>query len=242
MRCDICIPAYNEELILEQSTKQVFDFCKTNLINIDWSIILVINGSNDGSPELAQKLTKLDPKIKTVIFTEPGRGRALKKYWQQTTADIVCYMDSDLAVDLEALPKLLSPLINQEADLVFGNRYDKKSFVERSLLRELSSRLYNLVARLILGHKQKDLQCGFKALSKTSFTKLAPKANDPGWFFDTELILWANKFNLKTVGIPVNWRETRLGKRQSKVRLVSATIDFLKHLLILRKELNNTVK
>ncbi|MCX6793329.1 MAG: glycosyltransferase [Candidatus Falkowbacteria bacterium] len=242
MRCDICIPAYNESLILETSTKQVLDFCKRNLNNVDWSIILIINGSNDNSPQLAKEITNLDKKIKAVIFSEPGRGKALKKYWLQSEADIFCYMDSDLAVELDALPKLLYPLIKAEADLVIGNRYDKQSSIERSALRELSSRTYNLLARLILGHKQKDLQCGFKAVSKAAFVKLAEKANDSGWFFDTELIVWANKLKLRVAEVPVNWHETRLGKRQSKVKLMSDSVDFIKRLLELRQRLNNTVK
>lgn len=242
MLCDICVPAYNEEKILEASTKQILDFCTNHLTNTDWRIVLVINGSNDNSFALAQKLTQLDKKIKAVNFIEPGRGNALKKYWQQSEADIFCYMDSDLAVELEALPKLLNPLIEKQAELVIGNRYDKNSTVERSLLREASSRLYNLIAHLILGHKQPDLQCGFKAISKDAFQKLSNLANDSHWFFDTELVVWANKLGLRVVSVPVNWHETRLGKRPSKVRLISATIDFLKHLIKLKKQLNNAVK
>ena len=111
MRCDICVPAYNEAKILATSTKQILEFCKFKLTNIDWNIVLVINGSNDSSPLVADELTKLDNRIKKVIFSEPGRGLALKRYWQQSEADIFCYMDSDLAVDLEALPELLNPLI-----------------------------------------------------------------------------------------------------------------------------------
>lgn len=237
MRCDICIPAYNESLIIKQSTKQALDFCKNNLTNIDWKIILIINGSNDNSPSIATELTKLDERIKTVIYAEPGRGRALKNYWLTSQAECFCYMDCDLAVDLSALPKLLEPLIKHEADLVYGNRYKTGSLVERSLLRELSSRCYNFIARLILGHKQLDLQCGFKALNQEAFKQLAPLANDPGWFFDTELILWAGKMGLRVTDVKVNWQETRLGKRPSTVKLVSATIDFIKHLLSLRKRL-----
>lgn len=237
MRCDICIPAYNEALIIKTSTQRVLDFCKQTLNNLDWQIVLVINGSNDASPLIAQELSSSDIKIKNIIFTEPGRGQALKKYWQQSQAEIVCYMDSDLAVDLVSLPKLLEPIIKHEADLVYGNRYHKLATVERSLLRELSSRMYNLIARAILGHKQKDLQCGFKALNKEAFLKLSDKTNDPGWFFDTELILWSNKLGLKTKDVPVNWRETRLGARPSKVKLISTTINFIKRLLSLKKQL-----
>jgi len=240
MHCDICLPAYNEELILEQSTKRLLEFCKTNLTNITWSIILIINGSHDKSPLLAQKLAELDQRIKKIIFTEPGKGRAIRKYWEQSTADILCFMDADLATDLEALPKLLAPLIKAEADLVIGDRYHQQAVVKRSFLRALSSRVYNLIAFLVLGQKQKDLQCGFKAINNTAFKKLVSLAKSDGWFFDTELIVWANKLNLKIVEIPVNWQEARLHKRASTIKLIPATIYFLKSLIKLRKELSKT--
>lgn len=241
MRVDICIPAYNEAQILEESTKQIYNFCKKNFTNFDWQIVLVINGSNDNSPAIAKELEKKYPNVSAVIFKEGGRGQALKKYWLSSSAEIVSYMDSDLAVNLEALPRLLNPLINNQADLTIGNRYHKNSLVKRSFLRELSSRLYNLIAKILLHHKQPDLQCGFKAIKKEVFNKLSNKTNDVGWFFDTELIIWAEKLNFRVLGVSINWQETRLGKRSSKVKLFSATIKFLKLLWAFRKQLKTSI-
>lgn len=239
MRVDICVPAYNEALILEKSTKQLYEFCEKNLTNIDWQVVLVINGSTDNSIAIAEELKKTYQHLSVVVFKKAGRSQALIDYWKISSANIVSYMDCDLAVDLEALPRLLNPLINNQADLTIGNRFHKNSLVQRSFLRELSSRSYNLLAKIIIGHKQKDLQCGFKAIKKEAFNKLPIKNQDDIWFFDTELILWANKLNLKVESIPVNWQEIRLGKRQSTVKIISTTINFSKNLLKLKKRLNN---
>jgi glycosyltransferase involved in cell wall biosynthesis len=241
MHVDICVPAYNEALILEASTEQLYNFCKTNLTNLDWQIVLVINGSNDNSPAIARELEKKYPCLSVVVFKQGGRGQALKKYWLDSKAEIVAYMDSDLAVNLEALPRLLSPLINNKADLVIGNRYDKKSLLKRSFFRNLSSYLYNLIAKSLFNYKQKDLQCGFKAIKKSVFEKLADKTNDPGWFFDAELIIWAEKLNFKVLGIYVNWQENRLGQRISKVRFFSTAFKLLKSFRLLKKQLKTSV-
>lgn len=240
MRVDICVPAYNEALILEKSTEQLYEFCEKNLTNIDWQVVLVINGSTDNSIDIAEELKKIYQHLSVVVFKKAGRSQALIDYWKISGANIVSYMDCDLAVDLEALPRLLNPLINNQADLTIGNRFHKNSLVQRSFLRELSSRSYNLLAKIIIGHKQKDLQCGFKAIKKDVFNKLPIKNQDDIWFFDTELIIWAEKLNFKVLGINVNWQETRLGKRPSKVKLFSDAKAFLKHLWLLKKQLKTS--
>lgn len=241
MRLDICIPCFNEEKIIATGAQQIMAYCQNNLPDLDWKIVFIINGSTDNSEKIARELSQDSPLIKYIVFQQPGRGRALKKYWLSSSADILCYMDSDLAVELNALKKLIEPLKNHQADLIIGNRYHKSSVIERSFIRGLTSRFYNLLARLILGHKQRDLQCGFKAISKQAFLKIANRIADPAWFFDTELVVWGEKKNLKIKDIPVNWQETRLGQRISKVTLVSDTIKFLKQLVKLRKKLKTSL-
>jgi glycosyltransferase involved in cell wall biosynthesis len=241
MRIDICLPAYNEASIITNNTLKLYNFCVANLEDVTWQIILIINGSNDQSPELAKQLAQQYKQIKAVILPQGGKGRALKTYWLKSQADIICFMDSDLVIALEALPRLLSPLINHQADMVIGDRFHKQSIVKRPLIREMYSRLYSFLARLILHNKIRDLQCGFKALTKEAFFKLADKLTDTSWFFDTELIIWAEKLGLIIKNIAVDWREGRTGKRQSKLSLISNGLGFLKKLIKLRHKLKITL-
>lgn len=237
MRVDICIPIYNEEQVIEQSVNQVIEFCEKNLLRYDWRLVLVINGSSDRSTEIAKYLSEANNKIRLEVFPEGGRGRALKRAWLNSNADIVAYMDADLAVKLEALKTLIDSVANGSADLAIGNRFLPQSKVKRSLFREIQSRTYSLLARLILGHPQKDLQCGFKAVKKSVFLTLKDKILDPIWFFDTELIIWAQQFQFRIAEIPVDWHDTRLGKRSSKVHSFLVAMEFIGPLLTLRKKI-----
>ncbi len=239
MRVDICIPIYNEEQVIKQSVKQVIEFCEKNLVRYDWRLVLVINGSSDQSTEIAKSLSKENNKIHLEIFPEGGRGRALKRAWLSSSADIVSYMDADLAVKLEALTTLIDSVADGSADLSIGNRFLPESKVRRSLFREIQSRTYSLLARLILGHTQKDLQCGFKAIKREIFLSLKDKILDPIWFFDTELIIWAQHFKYHIAEIPVDWHDTRLGKRPSKVHSFFVAMEFIGPLLTLRKRIKH---
>jgi glycosyltransferase involved in cell wall biosynthesis len=204
---------------------------------------MVVNGSSDGSRKIGDELSAREPQsIKVVEFPEPGRGRALKRYWQQSSADIVAYMDADLAVALDDIPLLVGPIISGEADLVFGSRLLKNSKTERSFIRELTSRSYILLSRLILGHKFSDVQCGFKAVRRPAFAKVAPYITGDFWFFDTELIMLAKLFGYRLKEIPVDWRENRFGKRATKVKLIGDSITFFRNLWPLRRRLKKIKK
>jgi glycosyltransferase involved in cell wall biosynthesis len=238
-KLSVIIPAYNEESIIETSARNVFAFCERNLTEYDWHIIILINGSRDSSPEIALKLAAENGHFKAVIMPEPGRGRALKRYWSESSAEIVMYMDADLAVDLKAIPHLIKPLSDNISDLVIGARFHPQSKIIRSLSREIVSRVYNLTARLFLGNLPQDLQCGFKAVRHDIFKKLSDRLIEPDWIFDTELLAWAQKFKYRIGEIPVDWQETRLGKRPSTVNLLTVPQKFIRPLWQLRQRLKN---
>ncbi len=236
-RVDICVPVHNEERILESNIRRLLRFCGAQHFPFAWRIVILVNGASDESPRIARRLAALEPAVNAVITPAPGRGRALADYWLQSPADIVTYMDSDLAVSLENLAPLLEPLIRGEADLAIGSRFKPGAVVVRSLLREASSRSYNELSRRLLGHTYSDLQCGFKAIRRDVFASLAPLIRDHHWSFDTELVVWAGRSGRRVLEVPVNWQETRFGSRPSKVRLARDTYRFLRHLLGFRRRL-----
>lgn len=238
MHADIFLPAYNEETLLESNALRLLDYCRQTDLSVTWKIIIIVNGSSDNTESIARRLADRYPtEIGTRIYPEPGRGQALLSAWGASQADIFAYMDCDLAVGLEALPLLISPLAEKSASVSIGSRFLPESRVSRSWRREIISRLYNQFVRLLLGNSVRDLQCGFKALRSSAFKTLKPLLRDSYWLLDTELLVWAERLGLPIAEVPVNWQETRFKKRASKVRVLRDARAVLGRLLVLRGSL-----
>ncbi|MDD3711618.1 MAG: glycosyltransferase [Patescibacteria group bacterium] len=240
MLIDFTFPCYNEEQLLRKNCLKFLDYLEKQNYSFDWRIILIINGSSDNSEKIALELEKHNPKIKTFIIKEKGRGNAIKTYFDYSEANFLVYMDIDMAVSMENTSDLINPFLKEDYDINIGSRLLKSSKTERSFIRELSSRTYILLSKTIIGHRISDLQCGFKGIKKEAWKKLNPFIEDKTWFFDTELLLWASILNLKIKEIPVNWSENRYEKRKSKVKLFKDSLDFSKKLLKLRKKIKKT--
>lgn len=241
MTVEFCLPAYNEEQILEKNALKLLDYCRGAAFPFAWQVAVVVNGSSDRSAAIARDLERLYPgEVVAVEYAEGGRGQALKRRWLESQADVLAYMDVDLAVSLDCLPGLVEPILSGVAEAVIGSRLLAASKIERSLIREASSQGYNLLSRLILGHRFSDLQCGFKAIRREAFLKIAPYLLDPGWFFDTELLVFARRAGFRVEELAVDWSEDRYDRRQSKVRLVRDTVRFLRSSLKLRRRLGKT--
>jgi glycosyltransferase involved in cell wall biosynthesis len=235
MSVEFCLPVYNEEKILEKNILTLLNYCLTQPFSFDWKIVIVINGSSDNSLAISQKLkTEHIDRIDFINIPEPGRGQALKKYWLQSQADVLVYMDIDLAVSLDSVMPLVQPIINNQADLVIGSRLMPDSKISRSFIRELSSQSYNFLSRVILGHNFSDMQCGFKAIRADVFKKIAPHINDAKWFFDTELIIFTKKLGFRVKEVPVDWSENRYDMRKSKVHMFRDSFKFFCDLIKLK--------
>jgi len=238
MKVDFCLPIYNEEQLLKDNVLRLLDYCNNSNFAFDWQIVMIVNGSTDKSHEIANDLASAHHnKLKVVENKQAGRGRALKSYWITSSADVLAYMDVDLAVSLNDIPGLVMPIVNNQFDVVIGSRLLVGSKIERSLIRELTSQSCHLLSRLILGHKYSDLQCGFKAIRRESFLKIAEKLVDTGWFFDTELGVFSKISGLRVKELAVDWSEERYDGRKSKVKVVRDSIKFLRNFLKLRRRL-----
>ncbi len=238
MLVDFCLPTKNEALILENILAQLISYCDRSDFDFSWRIVVIINGSNDSSADIAQEFKQRFPdKVDFIEVAEPGRGRALKRYWSSSSADIFSYMDCDLAVSLDNLIDLIKPLANNEADLAIGSRLSAGAAIKRSLFREIVSQSYNLLSRLMLGHKLADLQCGFKAVRRETFLALKPYLADDYWFFDTELAILAMRSGFRLREVPVDWQENRYQRRPSTVKVFSDSLTFMKNLAAFRRRL-----
>jgi len=226
----ITIPCYNEELILEKSVKKVIEYAEKNLAEYDWKFLIIDNASKDKTYEIACRLRDCDPRIMVDRIMDPGRGVAIRKDWAlHGEFDIYSYMDADLATDLKDYAFLVSR-IKEGYDLATGSRYLREADIKRNFKREMLSRIYNLIIKIVLGVKFKDAQCGFKAFSCRLVAELMPQTTDPGWFWDTELMILAQRKGYKTLEIPVSWREIRDELRKSKVSHWEEAVRQLKNI------------
>lgn len=219
---DLVIPCYNEERTLAASVEKLCAWAGDNLL-YKWRIVIADNASTDGTLAVAQALAARFPdEVSYIHLDQKGRGRALKKAWLESASDAMCYMDVDLSTDLAMIPPLLGAVADDGYDIAYGSRLSKGSDIERSLKRELNSRGYIAVIKLLFWTKFADAQCGFKAISHDAAQQLLPSVEDGEWFFDTELMIIAEKGGWKLKEVPVRWVEdpdTRVRFPQDAIKM-----------------------
>lgn len=202
---DIVIPVYNEEEELENNIYNLKDFLERNLSGWQWQIVIADNASIDKTPEIGKKIASKNPQIKYLRLPQKGRGRAIKKAWGESKADVRAYMDVDLSSQLKHFPPLINSLINGY-DIAIGSRLLPKSVVKgRTLKRDIISRCYNLLIKLLFFTKFSDAQCGFKAVTREVANKLVKNLVDNEWFLDSELLILGEKSGYKIYEEPVTW-------------------------------------
>jgi len=238
MQIDFCLPAKNEEKLLKINTERLMNFLNDKNWPFVWKVVILLNGCSDSSLSVASDLAA-SSQGKIIFYNSPisSKGLALQNYFKISRADSLVFMDVDLAVSLNNIEELVRPLLEDKDDLVFGSRLLPESKTTRSWWREASSRSYNWLSRLMLGHRFSDLQCGFKALNREVFERVEPFLQDKNWFFDTELIIFAKYFNFRLLEIPVDWQENRYAQRASRIKVFKDTYAFVKNLFVLRKRL-----
>ena len=226
---DVVIPVYNEERDLGPSVRRLHEFL-TSRFPFSAAITIADNASNDGTLAVAQGLVKELPRVRVLHLDAKGRGRALRAAWLKSDAPVVAYMDVDLSTDLNALLPLVAPLLSGHSDLAIGSRLAHGARVTRGPKREFISRAYMLVLRLALGAHFSDAQCGFKAVRTSVAKQLVPSIRDESWFFDTELLILAQRAGLRVHEVPVDWTDDP----DSRVAIVRTAIDDLRGVLRLR--------
>jgi len=218
---DVVVPVYNEQDSLERSVRVLYATL-TEQFDEPWRITIADNASTDDTPLIAARLAAELPGVALLRLDEKGRGRALKRAWLESTADVVAYVDADLSTDLRALPPLVAPLMSGHSDLAIGTRLGRGSRVVRGAKREFVSRSYNLLLRRAMGVTFTDAQCGFKAMRRDVAQRVLPLVEDTGWFFDTELLIIAERAGLRIHEVPVDW----IDDENSSVDIVAtATAD-----------------
>jgi putative flippase GtrA len=201
---EIVIPVHNEEIDLEPCVRRLHAQLAATL-PFTHRITIADNASTDDTLAIAGRLAAEFAEVAVVHLAEKGRGRALRQVWAASDAQVLAYMDVDLSTDLAAVLPLVAPLVTGHSDLSIGTRLHRGSRVVRGAKREFVSRSYNLVLRRTLSARFTDAQCGFKAIRRDVAHRLLPLVEDTGWFFDTELLVLAERTGLRIHEVPVDW-------------------------------------
>jgi glycosyltransferase involved in cell wall biosynthesis len=232
-RVDVVIPVYNEEKALPKSIPELRAFFSGPDFSYDWRIVIADNASIDDTPAVGRGLSQQTPgEVEYVRIERKGRGFALKTTWGQSAADIMSYMDVDLSTGLEAFPPLIRAIAEGGYGVATGSRLARKSKVDRSLKRTALSRGYNLIIKAMLQTRFSDAQCGFKAISREVAQKVLPLVQDNNWFFDTELLILAEKMGYRIKDVPVRWIEDR----DTRVKIGATITEDLRGLCRMRRE------
>ncbi|WP_156448665.1 bifunctional glycosyltransferase family 2/GtrA family protein [Mycobacterium sp. NAZ190054] len=201
---DVVVPVYNEQAALANSVHRLHRYLSDS-VPFPARITIADNASVDDTPRIAAQLADELPDVRVVRLEEKGRGRALHRVWTSSDATVLVYMDVDLSTDLAAFAPLVAPLISGHSDLAIGTRLARGARVQRGPKREIISRCYNLILKSTLSAGFSDAQCGFKAIRADVAAELLPYVEDTGWFFDTELLVLAERSGLRIHEVPVDW-------------------------------------
>ena len=235
-RIHVTFPVLNEEALLASSIERTMAFCAEHKLTIH-ELCIADNGSTDRTPEIGQMLAARYPNLRYLRLGKRGFGLALKTAWGATDADFVGYMDVDLATDLRHLKEVCDHVARGDGyDLYLGSRLKRGASVRnRTMLRELTSRLFNRLLRLRLGVSFSDAMCGFKFIERNLYRRLTDRFQfTDDWFFATQVAVRAEWLGARILDMPVDWTDQPDSK--SSARLINLSLLYLAGIAELRAE------
>ena len=236
MTFDITIPVLNEEETLAQNVGSLHQFIGKHFPDQEqWKIVIADNGSTDQTPEIGRQLCADFSNVQFLKVPKRGVGLALKTSWGQSEADIVGYMDLDLATDLPHFLEVYQAIAKEDYDIVYATRLHRNSkVINRPLKREIASRVFNAILKIYLGVQFSDGMCGFKFLKRAHYPALFEGgAQNDGWFFSTELLTVGEWQGLKIRELPVTWTDDI---SSSKVKIIPLAKRYLRSMAALKKK------
>ncbi len=228
---DLVIPVYNEEQTLARGVETTLAWTAAHPEHL-WRVVIADNASRDRTWEVARALEAAYPdRVAALHLPVKGRGIALRHAWLTSDANVVAYMDVDLSTDLRHLPEIIDPIASGDVDVAYGSRLHPLADTHRGFKREFISRSYVLILRMLAGLRVTDAQCGFKALSRQAARAIVPLVVDNKWFFDSELLLIAQRNGYRLREVPVRWVEDP----DTRVKIVRTALEDLAGIIRLRR-------
>jgi uncharacterized membrane protein YbhN (UPF0104 family) len=213
----VVLPAYNEAATIEDTVEVTIRTLESFLDPGTFEVIVAEDGCEDDTPAIAARLAAVDDRVRHVHSDERlGRGAALNRAFAAADGDTLVYFDTDLATDMAHLEELVESVRSGEYDLATGSRWMPGEEADRPPKRAISSRGFNALVRVLLGSDLRDHQAGFKAFSREAFEALRTPVQDTHWFWDTEMLVKAQRRGFQVKEFAVDWEP----KGDSKVDLV----------------------
>jgi glycosyltransferase involved in cell wall biosynthesis len=226
---DVVVPVLDEAHVLARSVHTLHRFLAAHL-PYRWTIVIAENGSTDDTADVARRLTGELDGVRMLTLPQRGRGDALRAAWGASHADILSYTDVDLSTDLGAFPRAFETIVRDGYDLAVGSRRLPAARVTRSFARRVLSHAYNELLHVSLDTGFTDAQTGFKAITHAVSRRVMPLVRDGSWFFDTELLVLAERLGYRIADLPVDWVEDH----DSRVNVIQTTWDDIRGIARLR--------
>ena len=202
----VVLPAYNEAGTLERTVAVTLETLEGFLDPGTFEVLIAEDGCTDETPAIAARLAREDDRVRHVHADERlGRGGALRRAFRDAAGETVAYLDTDLATDMRHLEPLIETVRSGEADVATGSRWLPGHVADRPARRGVPSFVYNWLVRRVLGSSLRDHQCGFKAFDRAVLLDLLEVVQDDHWFFDTELLVRAQRAGYRVREFPVEW-------------------------------------
>ena len=213
----VVLPAYNEAATLRDTVTTTLETLEAFLPAGSFEVLVAEDGCEDETPAIASALAADDERVRHVHSDERlGRGGALERAFDAAGGDTLAYLDTDMATDMRHLEELIESVRSGDYDVATGSRWLPGHEASRPAKRGVPSRGYNFLVRRLLGSSLRDHQCGFKALDREAFEALRHEVADDHWFWDTELLVRAQRRGYRVREFPVEWEP----KGDSSVDLV----------------------
>jgi len=234
MMFTIIFPVLNERLRLESGVTRTVEYLKKIAFE-DYEIIIVDNGSEDETPQIAEGLCKKYPKVSYERINIRGVGAAFRRGVEVSLGDVVGYMDIDLSTNIKHLGEAIH-LFRTQADIEYinGSRFARTSDTKgRKWYRKITSQGLLILLKTFLGMKSTDAICGFTFVRRqTALNLIEGCSDDNGWFYMIEFLLRAEKRGVMILDYPVEWQEDY----NTTVKLFSTIKNYLIQIARLYKE------
>jgi len=232
----LVLPCFNESGLFVESVARITGIL--DLSRLTYEIIFVDDHSRDNTRSLIEKIIKEDGKdgrFRAVFHAHnQGRGRTVRDGIRAARGTVVGYIDIDCEVDPVYIPQMVSQIIARRADVVIGRRYYRST--PKAVVREILSRGYQWLSDRLIGTGGMDTETGYKFFSRKHILPVLTKATHPGWFWDTEIMVYARRANLRIIEVPVLF--LRRFDKISSVNIIKDTLDYMVELVRFRKKLS----
>ena len=229
-KLSVVVPCFNEEKRLPRTIERIESYLSSR--NDSYELILVDDGSTDGTRAVMQEAAARNPAIRIqALLRNRGKGRALAEGVRASRGEAVLVTDADLSTPIEELAKL-EAAVAAGAGVAIGSRSIKGSRVELSqpIYRVVMGKAFNVLVQIVLLPGIWDTQCGFKLFRGDIAREVFDGLTTDGFGYDPEVLYLAKKKRVRIAEVPVVWRNSA----PTKVMAVRSSADMFRHVLRVR--------